>query len=376
MKNVRINKAFTLVEVLVAVALLVVVMAMAGTVFRVGIESHRMAQANAEIMQKFRSITDQLEADFRGLCKEGEIFIAWKTDPLKTRGGNPNPNYGRHLEDSIVFFAKGDFQSYKPYQGQVIRGNVARVSYMLGSRRDAAGQIRKAESLSPSQRVLQRTQHILTQEEGLDAFAPLLDVNETATDQAWFEWHNYREYDKITLQQWLDMDETTKNDALSLATQTKVQTPDLTNQNFWGSQYEPNQPALYAHTLLSEGVAEFKIQGWFETLEPNLTGRRWVPDDDPDGDGDYSDSELLVAPDDAQGNVDAVAGILYSGERPYLLKLAGEFKDKLSGDASSAAAFNGIPGLGRALKFTFKLYDSRGLIPEGRTFTHIVYLDR
>ena len=28
-----------------------------------------------------------------------------------------------------------------------------------------------------------------------------------------------------------------------------------------------------------------------------------------------------------------------------------------------------------ALKFTFKLYDSKGMIKEGRTFTHIVYLD-
>ena len=37
--------------------------------------------------------------------------------------------------------------------------------------------------------------------------------------------------------------------------------------------------------------------------------------------------------------------------------------------------FNAIPGLGRALKFTFTLYDSRNLIKNGRTFTHIVYLD-
>jgi hypothetical protein len=36
--------------------------------------------------------------------------------------------------------------------------------------------------------------------------------------------------------------------------------------------------------------------------------------------------------------------------------------------------FEEIPGLGRALKFTFTLYDSRGIIPEGRTFTHIVYI--
>ena len=38
--------------------------------------------------------------------------------------------------------------------------------------------------------------------------------------------------------------------------------------------------------------------------------------------------------------------------------------------------FNEIPGLGRALKFTFTLYDSKGILKEGQTFTHIVYLDR
>ena len=34
------------------------------------------------------------------------------------------------------------------------------------------------------------------------------------------------------------------------------------------------------------------------------------------------------------------------------------------------------PGfLPKALKFTFKIYDSKGIIENGRTFTHIVYLD-
>jgi hypothetical protein len=37
--------------------------------------------------------------------------------------------------------------------------------------------------------------------------------------------------------------------------------------------------------------------------------------------------------------------------------------------------FNSIPGLGRALKFTFTLFDSKGIIKGGRTFSYIVYLD-
>ncbi len=374
MKNLRVNKAFTLVEVLVAVALLVMVVAMAGTVFRVGIESQRMALANAEIMQKFRSITDQLNADFRGLCKEGEIYVAWKTDP-----DEDDPEYGRHLgDDRMVFFAKGDFQSYKTYNGQVIRGNLARVSYMLGSRRDDQGTVRPTMSMLPQDRVLQRTQHILTQDASLDAFAPLLDVNETATDQAWYAWHNEREYDVITLQQWIDMNETVRFNALSVATTVNVQAPDLTDRDYWGSQYNDNQPAAHAHSLLSEGVGAFKIQGWFETLDPALTGSRWVPDDDPDLDGDTSDSELLITQDASQGDdLEAVPGLLYSGNNACAgVALGGEFQGQYFQDVLSQDRFNEIPGLGRALKFTFTLYDSKGLIRKGRTFTHIVTLDR
>jgi hypothetical protein len=40
------------------------------------------------------------------------------------------------------------------------------------------------------------------------------------------------------------------------------------------------------------------------------------------------------------------------------------------------ANFNSIPGLGRALKFTFTLFDSKGIIKKGMTFTHIVDLDK
>jgi hypothetical protein len=233
-------------------------------------------------------------------------------------------------------------------------------------------------SLNPQDRVLQRTQHILTQEETLDAFAPLRDVNETATDQAWYEWHNYSEHDVITLQQWLDMNEVTKFNALSVMTKVEVAAADLSDRDFWGSQYDANQPAMHAHSLLSQGVGEFKIQGWFDTQDPTLTGRRWVPDEDPDLDGDTSDSELLVGQDSSLGDdLEAVPGVLYSGDHAYAaVALGGEFEGQSFNNVLSQERFNEIPGLGRALKFTFRLYDSKGLIPQGRTFTHIVTLDR
>jgi hypothetical protein len=71
---------------------------------------------------------------------------------------------------------------------------------------------------------------------------------------------------------------------------------------------------------------------------------------------------------------EAVPGVLYpyGGVRINNISYPREGTD----DRIDRAHFNKIPGLGRALKFTFTLYDSRGILKEGRTFTHIVYLDK
>ena len=115
--------------------------------------------------------------------------------------------------------------------------------------------------------------------------------------------------------------------------------------------------SLYA--LLCRGVGHFEIQGWSDAEH------RWIPSVNPNGDASLTDdSDFLL-----QGsNLDPhhIPGVWY----PYgPVILRGHEAAQLDGN------FNTTPGLGRALKFTFTLYDSRGLIKNGRTFTHIVYLD-
>ena len=127
------RKAFTLMELVVALAIMAVVLSFAGVIFRVSIDSHRLALANAEIMQKLRVITDQLDADFRSLRKDGEIFIVWAAEH-KRQADYPqiDPNDKRSLAfdrfDRIMFFATGDFQTYG---ANPERGNVARICYTL-----------------------------------------------------------------------------------------------------------------------------------------------------------------------------------------------------------------------------------------------------
>jgi prepilin-type N-terminal cleavage/methylation domain-containing protein len=116
-RGLRNNKGFTLIELAVAIAILALMASFAGAIFKVSIESHRVAGAHAEIMQKLRTITDQLNADFKGLRKDGEIAVAWV--PVH------DPNFARYARfDRIMFFADGDFQSYWPQASGPVRGNL------------------------------------------------------------------------------------------------------------------------------------------------------------------------------------------------------------------------------------------------------------
>ena len=151
--KLRTNKAFTLIELLVAIGILVIVLSFASVIFKVSIEAHRTAIANAEIMQKLRAITDQLNADFKGLRKDGEIFLIWVA-ALKGGAYPADPDsYDRF--DKIMFFADGDFQSYGT--NPMLRGNISRINYMLARNGGV-----KAQGQEKTGRILARAQHILT----------------------------------------------------------------------------------------------------------------------------------------------------------------------------------------------------------------------
>ena len=303
--------------------------------------------ANVEIMQKLRAITEQLNSDFKGLSKDGEIFMAWVARANTDEKYSDNDLDGYDRFDRIMFFANGDFQSYGT--NPVIRGNLARISYMI-ARKDG---VRPQNQDRPS-RVLARTQHILTADSSL---ADNLDA-ENSSDQQWFDWVNLYEYDKNTLASWKKIPWQEKMDMLSIITDIKVGDSTI-NEDIRGAAVNPQDPNTI-HMILCEGVGEFKVQGWSDTLE------RWVPEVDPDGDGILDDTNFFLS------DPEAVPGVLYpyppnGGVRINNISYPREQVDKTH--------FNSIPGFGRALKFTFTLYDSNGIIKEGRTFTHIVYLD-
>jgi prepilin-type N-terminal cleavage/methylation domain-containing protein len=385
------NNAFTIIELLVAVGILVVVLSFAGVIFRVSIESHRTAMANAEIMQKLRAITGQLNADFRCLRKDGEICIVWKARPIGVAGPVDPNSYERF--DRIMFFADGDFQSYNTYGSdqKTIRGNIARICYMLARRRGI-----EAPAQDKTKRVLARSQHILLNDTDPVLKEFILDPDTFGgTVQEWYDWNNILEYDKITLSGWKNirwdrdpndprgLKQPCKMNMLSVITNIRIDA-DVDDNLIMGAMVEPTEPNSI-HNLLCEGVGEFKVQGWYDARQ------RWIPEVDPDGDGILSDTDFILDPaDSSRLDSEAVPGVLYPyREEPSIcgkVILGGEFYCDLNTEEGltkfqelqnllNEDDFNLIPGFGRALKFTFTLYDSKGVIENGRTFTHIVYLD-
>jgi prepilin-type N-terminal cleavage/methylation domain-containing protein len=347
------KKGFTLIELLVAIAILTMVLSIAGVIFKVSIDSQRIAIANAEIMQKLRAITDQLNSDFKGLRKDGEIFIVWAADRKKLSAPLANPNDPNAFErsDRIMFFADGDFQSYNA--SPIVRSDLARVCYTLAKK----GTLRP-QDLPPHKRILARTQHNLTADPNLPNF---FDPN-AFSNQQWYDWNNLYEYDKIFLEGWKNIPLQNKIDILSVIGDVTV-TGTVTSSvpdSFRGANVDINNPNSI-HKLLCQDVGEFKVQSWYDKEN------RWIPEVNPNGDGSLDDSDFPLT---AAGDLDpcdvpvlwypygwvGVRNINY----PYWL--------------IDEANFNIIPGLGRALKFTFTLYDSKGIIKTGRTFTHIVYL--
>jgi prepilin-type N-terminal cleavage/methylation domain-containing protein len=350
--KLRTNRAFTLIELVVAIGLLAIVMSFATIIFRVSIDAHRTAIANTEIMQKLRAITDQLNADFKGLRKDGEIFVAW-TAKLQV-GANPDGHTAYERFDRIMFFADGDFQSYGV--NPMVRGNIARICYMLANSPSEDDPKRPVQQ-EPQERILARTQHILTAD---SALANFLDPN-GFTDRQWYMWNNRYEYDKMSLDTWKNISWRQKVDMLTVVTDVTVNPTKITDE--WicrGATVSPAEPNSI-HMLLCEGVGEFKIQSWYDVQQ------RWVPEVDPDGDGNLTDTHFYL------NDPDTVPGVLY----PYP-PFGGVAINNINypRELIDEANFNVIPGLGRALKFTFTLYDSKGIIKQGRTFTHIVYLDK
>jgi prepilin-type N-terminal cleavage/methylation domain-containing protein len=352
------RKAFTLIELVVALGILALVFSFAGVIFRVSIEAQRTAMASAEIMQKLRVITGQLDADLRALRKDGDIVVMWSAARRPGFTG-PNPNAPSAFErfDRIMFFAGGDFQTYGA--NPVRRGNTARICYTLANRpTDNPAEPLRPPAQEPETRILARTQHILippaNPKDRLDTGA--------FSDGDWRDWNNNGEHDNISLPAWQQIPLAQKVDMVSVIADVRIGIGSVSSEKYkvaGGVTLAPTQPASL-HALLCEGVGQFMVQGWSDAQQ------RWIPQVNPNGDDSLEDDSDFFL-EGANLHPEDIPGVWY----PQGALLRGITRT----GQMDLQHFNEVPGLGRALKFTFTLYDSKGLITNGRTFTHTVYLD-
>ena len=358
------KKAFTLIEVVAAIAILAMVLSFSGVIFKAGIEAYRVAGANAEIMQKFRAITDQLNADFKGLRKDAPLLISFSQDNT----------YDPNRFDQIMFFANGDFQSTQLYdygkspvvpsvppitgQEHPIIGNLARLFYGQAKSRDPYDNQMKDpdEIYQQRQRILARRQHILTADSALARWPDVNNVAFSFSAPAENEWY---EHDRLSLSQWKTVDVSAYNNIVSSCFGYR---PLINLQNMTG-----------LHMLMCQGLASFTIQWAY--WDPGDKVLRWYPSNDPYGNNTYSHFALPL------GYEFGVYFNVPNGNQFSVWYPIGNNNIKFDELGNSFPA-DFYP---KALKFTFRLCDSKGIVKEydvknkikrpGRTFTHIVYLD-
>jgi type II secretory pathway pseudopilin PulG len=337
---------FTLIEIVVAIGILVMVMGFAGVIFQRSIGSYRAAMAQDEIMMKLRVITEQLDSDFRGLRKDAPMYIWFEFDP--------NSNNNRY--DQIMFFADGDFQSTQTYNGQPVVGNVARIYY---------GQANNPDALPAKNRLLARRQHILTADTSLEQwpdsnpsnFSFTFDAPDPNTTLPLRKNDTY-EYDWVSLSQWQVIVSDPTNAAHEVATCFYNNRPKIDFS-------DPNT----IHNFMTDGIGSFSIQWDYITdLTAPIAGAHfWWPALDPDGNGSMSDSDF----DGTNGMGSNSFGFYFYSAPPG----SGWFSPaQATGTYYPDNIISPKPIYPRALKFVFVIYDSRGVFPNGQTFSHIVYL--
>jgi hypothetical protein len=301
--------------------------------------------------------------------------VGWSAerDPAY-QGTNLNSSRAFQRFDRIMFFTTGDFQAYG---ANAERGNVARICYTLARGPSASPtEPNRPETQKPRARVLARTQHILIPPMPGSNDKPL-DTSKFTT-QDWLAWNSQQEIDRISLEEWKRIPLSQKINMLSVIGDRDVKAgtssgelTSTTAPEARGVLIDSAQPATI-HSLFCRGVGQFAVQGW------NDAKGRWMPEVNPNEyDADPNDPNDDDGLKDSDFPLNAGKTDLDYEENPALLyPRGGSFlQDPNNPVPLDEEHFNQIPGLGRALKFTFTLYDSRNLIKDGRTFTHIVYLD-
>ena len=396
----RQSTGFTIVELLVAMSLLIILLGLSSMVFKTTVAAHRAAGAAIDVSRNLRAITDQLTTDFRGLQKDAPLTIWFEYDPVT-----------RQRYDQIQFFADGDFQTTKQYGTplQTVYGNMARIYYGHAWTVDLAlkaGQTSEVANNYIDAGVLARRVQFFTSDIGIPLVnndlannSPFPDINQINNVLTTFSQsdNNFFEYDQLaTIQLWKTVLTDVANCNLYLASCFNNTQPVFAG--FLPDYVASGHPAIdfgdirHLHNLLAQGVIQMRIQ-WAYTnndlidlatgLSPagGFAGVRWWPSVDPLGDGNDS-----VAGTDVDSDFNTMGnqfGAYFkmpdgSGIPDWLNVISAVSTERCrtdDGSGTNTDVYFRQDFYPKALKFSFVMTDSNGVFSEGKSFTHIVYLD-
>lgn len=398
MLSERMKKGFTIIELLVAMALLGILIAISGLVFATAVKAYRTASASTEIAAKLTVLTDRLDRDFQSLVPGMPIAVWFEEDSSGKR------------YDQIQFFSAGDnFQSAKQWtyytdlsvtppatDTATLSGNTARIYYGHANQMRISGPARtfyrRYDYSSYVNSIEQATETILCRRIHLMTSLPMQSIfpSDTAYASTFFPWvlvsgnpygNDVFEYDIFSPADWNNILSIMANADQYLTTCFANPTPENPPLDFGGRPGVDltNSAGQSLHMILSQGVGSFSIQ-WSYTADdmrlrvqpdsdlnrPSFNEIRWWPSTDPDGIPSTTDSDF--------GLTGMNAGMFGCYMQfPGVPTLAGW--NGMSGCLSQANWRFVSTYFPKALKFTFTLYDSKGVFKDGRTFTHIVYLN-
>jgi len=357
----------TLVEMLVAVAITVVLLAIIGAVFSHASEATGLAVASNEVMSDLRILTRRLDHDFRGLRADMPMAILFEQhDPDGT------PNTGDEFrQDRVVFFANGDFQSP---DGPA--GNMARIFY--GQSLAVAG---RSEEGPYDRFVLTRRWKLLTADTSCGMCPP---------DGLWWasqlwQYYDYYNIENGTLGFWKNETAANFEDYYfnNGETASWFRRPNLSLQQGGSSLSPPIGTDAVQRLYLLSDVGQFQVQVWFEPSgipETHWMEGRWFPDPVHFTGGYFANTTpgpfgFYWNTADMTNSADYFT-VTGSGsvDNPYIYWWSPkDLQDMITIQLGAATPWtNAWP---KALRFTFTLYDkNRSSFPKGRTFSYIVEL--
>jgi prepilin-type N-terminal cleavage/methylation domain-containing protein len=384
------QNAFTIVELLVAMTLLVILLGLSGLVFNTSVKAFRAGTATVEMTRNLRALTQQLSADFQGLQAEAPMFIGFNF--IDTDGDAiPDTHF-----DTIHFFANGDFQTTGQYNDgsglKTVSGNMARIYY---------GHANTSGIDYDLNHILARKAHILTSDAGIFGVYGEIPAITGSPMYVPFDGsfggpeENLREFNTITLTNWINaLNYYAGADGIVGTADDAQDNADRFINFCMSDAFRPvigitNPNTL--HLLMSQGLIQMQIQ-WAYTYDDlndlsgigqgYFEGVRWWPSVEEDRlwPNINATTELLTTSD-----FDAMTGGVPAN--PF----GGYFN--LPNGTNTVTNWYPMQNCGtqiastgtqmtfkddfypKALKFTFLVKDAKGVFNDGKTFTHIVYLD-